>query len=108
MQKRFVSPGAPLQIGSLDLRRGVRLPSFREANVEHIRAQPPLPETADEVCAAAKIEKAGNEDIRLGSAATETEIKALNAKGVLADYKFLHLPRLGDPGHAAGNATVVA
>ncbi len=65
------------------------------ANVDHIRMQSPLPETADELCAVARDLKAGENDVLLGGKATEANLKALSAQGTLAQYRVLHFATHG-------------
>ncbi|MEQ1611809.1 MAG: CHAT domain-containing tetratricopeptide repeat protein [Hyphomicrobiaceae bacterium] len=65
------------------------------APVELIRTLAPLPETASEVCAVAKDFGAGEGDIRLAEAATESEIKRLSASGELANYRIVHFATHG-------------
>ena len=79
------------------LRRGVSRVEMRGgvANVAAIKAQTPLPETADELCAVAQDVKAGAGDIRLAAQATEGEIKRLNAAGELAKYRMVHFATHG-------------
>jgi CHAT domain-containing protein/tetratricopeptide (TPR) repeat protein len=60
------------------------------ADVTQIRAQVPLPETADELCAVAHALGASGDEIRLGERATEAEIKRLNAAGELTKYRVIH------------------
>jgi CHAT domain-containing protein len=64
-------------------------------DVSHVRAQVPLPETADELCAVAQDLKAEVNDIRLGGQATEHEVKRLNASGELARYRLVHFATHG-------------
>jgi CHAT domain-containing protein/tetratricopeptide (TPR) repeat protein len=56
----------------------------------NIRRQPPLPETAMELCAVAEDLKVDAADIHLGAGATEREVKALNDTGGLAQYRIVH------------------
>lgn len=65
------------------------------ADVSHVIAQVPLPETADELCAVAQDVKAGANDIHLGAQATEGEIKRLSASGDLAKYRIVHFATHG-------------
>lgn len=65
------------------------------ADVAHIRAQVPLPETADELCAVAADLGAGGDHVRLAARATETEIKRLSEAGELADYRVIHFATHG-------------
>ena len=61
-----------------------------------IKAQVPLPETADELWAVAEGVKAdAARDIRLGSQATEREVKRLSASGELATYRMVHFATHG-------------
>lgn len=75
------SPNADLRAAALDL--------------DLLRAQPPLPETADELCAAAKAFDAASDDVLLGSRATETNIKRLSRERRLADYRVVHFATHG-------------
>jgi CHAT domain-containing protein len=65
------------------------------ANVNHLRMQSPLPETADELCTVAHDLKASDEDVLLGSKATEANIKTLSTQGALAQYRVLHFATHG-------------
>ena len=49
-----------------------------------LRAQVPLPETADELCAVARDLKVAGTEVRLGASATEREIKSLSERGELS------------------------
>jgi CHAT domain-containing protein/tetratricopeptide (TPR) repeat protein len=63
------------------------------ADVEMIRRQTPLPETADEVCAVAS--DLGSEAVFLGSQATERQLRELNAKRTLRTFRVLHFATHG-------------
>ena len=65
------------------------------ADVSHIRQQVPLPETADELCAVANDLHAEPGEMRLGTRATESEVKALSADGQLAQYRIVHFATHG-------------
>jgi hypothetical protein len=65
------------------------------ADVVQIRMQAPLPETADELCAVARDLGASGDDIRLGSHATETEVKQLSQAGELSKYRIIHFATHG-------------
>ena len=66
------------------------------ANVAEIKAQVPLPETADELCVVAQDLKADpGRDILLGAKATEREVKRLSAVGELAKYRLVHFATHG-------------
>ncbi len=64
-------------------------------DLTHLKAQSPLPETADELCAVALDLKADVGEMRLGARATEREVKALSASGKLAQYRILHFATHG-------------
>jgi len=69
------------------------------ANLEDLRRQAPLPETADELCSAgrelgvpvAELDKA----IYLGSRATVSQVKALSQSGTLARARVIHFATHG-------------
>ena len=65
------------------------------ANVSLIRALSPLPETADELCAVARDIGIDASEIRLGAKATEREVKAMSARGELAQYRVVHFATHG-------------
>jgi CHAT domain-containing protein/tetratricopeptide (TPR) repeat protein len=86
----------PVQIAS----RGVRAAISRFfrgglANVDEVRAQYPLPETADELCAVAQSAGAGQEAVYLGEKASEKAIKALSANGDLVNVRVVHFATHG-------------
>jgi CHAT domain-containing protein/tetratricopeptide (TPR) repeat protein len=66
------------------------------ADLAHLKALAPLPETTDELCEVAQDVKADlSRDIRLGSRATEREVKRLSASGELAKYRMIHFATHG-------------
>lgn len=65
------------------------------ANVDLVRLQPALPETADELCRVAHSVGAKDDDVYLGSRATETEIRGLNANGKLRHARIVHFATHG-------------
>jgi CHAT domain-containing protein len=65
------------------------------ADVAELRAQIPLPETADELCAVAHSLGVPDSDIWLGARATEHEIKRLSDSGDLAAYRIVHFATQG-------------
>jgi CHAT domain-containing protein len=83
--------------GPIVMRGGVRALIQRGglANVADIRAQSPLPETADELCAVARDLRVTNSDILLGARANERDIKSLSENGGLADYRIVHFATHG-------------
>jgi CHAT domain-containing protein len=64
-------------------------------NVGLLRAQVPLPETADELCAVARDLRADPSAIRLGARATEREVKRMSEAGELAQYRIVHFATHG-------------
>ena len=60
-----------------------------------LRAQVPLPETADELCAVARDLRVAGTEVRLGASATEQEVKALSGDGTLANYRIIHFATHG-------------
>jgi CHAT domain-containing protein len=64
-------------------------------DLAHLKAQTPLPETADELCAVARDLGADASEMRLGARATERAIKALSASGALARYRIVHFATHG-------------
>ena len=76
-------------------RRGV---SLRAIDLAELRAQEPLPETADELCAVAAALGAlprESDTVWLGERATERNLKVLSREGNLARYKVLHFATHG-------------
>ncbi len=65
------------------------------ADVEALRRQSPLPETADEVCTIAENLHAPSGDVYLGARATEANVKALSNAGILAEASVLHFATHG-------------
>jgi CHAT domain-containing protein/tetratricopeptide (TPR) repeat protein len=65
------------------------------ANVAAVRALEPLPETADEACAIAAALGAGSDSLRLGTHATEAEVKALSDSARLAQADIIHFATHG-------------
>ncbi len=64
-------------------------------NVAALRLQPPLPETAVELCKVARTVGAPSSDVHLADKATETEIKRLSGGGKLASYRIVHFATHG-------------
>jgi CHAT domain-containing protein len=77
--------------------RGSPAPFYRGglADVAIVRAQAPLPETADELCAVAKSIGARESNVYLGAKATEQTIKSLSADGTLARARIVHFATHG-------------
>ena len=74
-------------------------------NVEDLRRQPPLAETADELCAVGRelgVPKAGLRNaIHLGQEATVSKVKALSRSGDLARARVVHFATLACRGETA-------
>jgi tetratricopeptide (TPR) repeat protein/CHAT domain-containing protein len=83
--------------GLVEKRRNVQKVAMRggHADLDHLRSQPPLHDTADELCAVAKDLRLMPDDILLGAKATETTIKTLSDNGKLAQYRVLHFATHG-------------
>ena len=64
-------------------------------DVARLRAQTPLPESTDELCAVGRTLEASASDILLAARATERNVKALSANGALASYRVLHFATHG-------------
>ncbi|MGB8738082.1 MAG: CHAT domain-containing tetratricopeptide repeat protein [Rhodomicrobium sp.] len=75
-------------VTQLALRRGI-------ADVAQIRSAPPLPETADELCAVAKDLHVDSRDIYLGARATVPQVMRLSDSGELAEYRLIHFATHG-------------
>ena len=66
------------------------------ASADDVRHQDPLPETADEVCAVARLMGSDpSRDVYLGARATETQVEALSANGTLAKARVIHFATHG-------------
>jgi CHAT domain-containing protein/tetratricopeptide (TPR) repeat protein len=61
------------------------------ADLDHLKMQVPLHDTADELCAVAKDLRLASSDILLGAKATETTLKGMN----LTQYRVLHFATHG-------------
>jgi CHAT domain-containing protein/tetratricopeptide (TPR) repeat protein len=77
--------------------RGTTMPQQRGGlvDVADIRAQVPLPETADELCAVARSLDVPESEVWLGSRANERELKRLSDSGELAAYRIVHFATHG-------------
>ena len=65
------------------------------ADLNAIRTAPPLPETADEICAVGQVLGAQPNDILIGARANERALAALNASGALQSYRIIHFATHG-------------
>jgi CHAT domain-containing protein/tetratricopeptide (TPR) repeat protein len=89
-----------VSVGARTTSRGIRgaMPRFFRgglADVEQVRTQYPLPETADELCAVAQSVGARDGAVYLGEKANEGILKALSADGVLASARVVHFATHG-------------
>lgn len=75
--------------------RGHELFSGATVNVNAVREQPPLPETAVEICAVATMLKAPPDAIYLGEQAREATVKRLRQSDRLARYRVVHFATHG-------------
>jgi CHAT domain-containing protein/tetratricopeptide (TPR) repeat protein len=66
-----------------------------QADIEDVRSQEPLPESADELCEIARRLGVPESDILLGTNATEARLKDLSDQGRLADYAIVHFATHG-------------
>ena len=64
-------------------------------DVAVLRQQPPLPETADELCTIANEIGGTGGDVHLGAQATEREVKALSADGTLGNARVVQFATHG-------------
>jgi CHAT domain-containing protein len=100
-----------IQVAALPpVERGVAPLSYEDGYVDiaELRALAPLPETAQELCDAARSVGADASDILLGRQATETRLKALSESRELAEYGIVQfathaalageLEKSGEPG----------
>jgi CHAT domain-containing protein len=82
------------QIAQRGLRSLVSL-SGGTADIDQLKRQMPLPETAIELCAVANSFAPVKGDVYLGNDATEARIKALSDSGALRQYRILHFATHG-------------
>jgi len=65
------------------------------ADVDALRLQAPLPETADELCTVARLLGAPESSVYMGGRATETALKTPSANGELGRARILHFATHG-------------
>jgi CHAT domain-containing protein len=88
----------PVKVASISIAdRGATQLALRGgiADVAQIRSAPPLPETADELCAVAKNLHVDSSDIYLGARATLPQVTRLSESGELAKYRLIHFATHG-------------
>jgi len=95
--KQVCSRASPQHVAGVSKRRGLaRMPMRgKHADLEHLRSQAPLHDTADELCTVASGLKVSADDILLGAKATEAAIKTMSARGTLANYRIVHFATHG-------------
>jgi CHAT domain-containing protein/Tfp pilus assembly protein PilF len=76
-------------------RRSVAALSGGTADIEQLRRQAPLPETALELCSVANSFRPVKGEVYLGNEATEAKIKSLSESGGLEQYRVLHFATHG-------------
>jgi CHAT domain-containing protein len=86
-QQRSASRAAPPMLSDVV--------SGATADVDRLRGQSPLPETADELCAVARNLGAPDSAVYLGERATVSRIKALSASGALGRARTIHFATHG-------------
>lgn len=90
-----IAPGAPQRIAALAAKPGHSAARGAATNIELLRRQEPLPETAEELCRVARFVEASSADVFVGARATEARIKEMSAAGSLADARVLHFATHG-------------
>lgn len=65
------------------------------ADVNKVRTQYPLPETADELCTVGRASGASEDAIYLGARATEGKVKELSENGALSNARVVHFATHG-------------
>ena len=95
--KQSCSPAPSLASTRVELRAPLQSKVLRggQADAEGLRRQPPLPETADELCAVARLLGASADTVHLGQRATERNLKALSAAGALSRARVVHFATHG-------------
>jgi CHAT domain-containing protein/Tfp pilus assembly protein PilF len=64
-------------------------------DVEQVRLLSPLPETRDELCSVSASAGASEQDLVMGSKATEKQLRDLNASGALRSFRIVHFATHG-------------
>lgn len=90
-----IADGAPQRFAALAAKPGQSVTRGAGVNLELLRRQEPLPETAEELCRVARFVEASSADIVVGARATEARIKEMSAAGRLADARVLHFATHG-------------
>jgi CHAT domain-containing protein len=97
---------SPKEVASAREREAPQLRALNGlTDLSSLRNMPPLPETAEELCAVARNLNADQSDIYLAERATERQVKALSESGKLAQYRIVHFATHGAlPREAKGAA----
>jgi tetratricopeptide (TPR) repeat protein/CHAT domain-containing protein len=66
-----------------------------QSGIERVRELSPLPDTADELCEVGRQLGVADDDILLGSRATEATLKGLSERGRLSEYAIVHFATHG-------------
>ncbi|MBO0740978.1 MAG: CHAT domain-containing protein [Hyphomicrobiaceae bacterium] len=97
--KQSCPPSSAPHLSSVSVRTIVRPPPAARrgafADVDALRLQAPLPETADELCTVARLLGTPESSVYLGARATETTLKTLSANGELGRARILHFATHG-------------
>jgi CHAT domain-containing protein/tetratricopeptide (TPR) repeat protein len=97
-EEKVASVSPPRDVGEIQMIGGL-------ADVSFLRRQPPLPETAGELCAVARDVHAEPRDIYLGARAMEHVVKRLSDTGELTKYRIAHFAtHCALAGDTTGNA----
>jgi CHAT domain-containing protein len=89
------APAAPMRVAGRAVPFAVGRKLRGLADVEALRHQAPLPETADELCAVARELGSPEGSVYLGAKATEATVRALSTSGTLARYQIIHFATHG-------------
>ena len=86
----------PIKVASLSVPdRRINVLKGGLGDVAVLRHQPPLPETADELCAISSELGGASGDVHLGAGATEREVKTLSADGTLGNARVVQFATHG-------------
>ena len=89
-------PTAPTRVATAaDGRSRGGLLRGESVDVEQVRLLNPLPETRDEICAVLSSVGGSDQDLAMGSKASEKHLRELNASGALRSYRVMHFATHG-------------
>jgi CHAT domain-containing protein/tetratricopeptide (TPR) repeat protein len=86
---------SPIRVALTVPKRRINLLRGGLGDVAVLRQQPPLPETADELCTIANEIRGTGRDVHLGAEATEREVKTLSAEGTLGNARVVQFATHG-------------